>query len=138
MEKEKEKESRISYEDMKGLVEAISEVAGRIVPGMSLFYQEQMLQRVLWDSFDSKKIAVVKTHPDWNDVIVRGAIIEVGYEPYGRKKLLRRLAADGWPNATSEAEMKLKLAMAGDGAFEGICRGYAEYGPPKETVSCPA
>ena len=67
MEKE-EKESRISYEDMKGLVEAISEVAGRIIPGMSFFYQEQMLQRVLWDSFDSKEIAVVKVCPGQNDV----------------------------------------------------------------------
>ena len=112
---------------MKGLVEAMPEVAGRIVPGMSLFYQEQMLQRVLWDSFDSKEIAVVKVYPGQNDVIVRGAIIEVGYEPYGRKKLLRRLVADGWPNATCARDMKLKLAMAGDGAFKGICCRYAEY-----------
>ena len=87
---------------MKGLVEAMSEVAGRIVPGMSLFYQEQMLQRVpwdsfdskkIWDSFDSKEIAVVKACPGWNDVPVRGAIVEVGHELYGRKKLLRRLVA---------------------------------------------
>ena len=127
MEKEEEKESGISYEDMKGLVEAISEVVGRIIPGMSFFYQEQMLQRVLWDSFDSKEIAVVKVYPGQNNVIVRGAIIEVGYEPYGRKKLLRRLAADGWPNATSGEEMKLKLVMAGDYAFKGICCRYAEY-----------
>ena len=112
---------------MKGLVEAISEVAGRIIPGMSLFYQEQMLQRVLWDSFDSKEIAVVKVYPGQNDVIVRGVIVEVGYEPYGRKKLLRRLAADGWPNATSGEEMKLKLAMSGNYAFKGICCRYAEY-----------
>ena len=31
-----ETESRISYEDMKDLVRAMSEVTGRIVPGMSL------------------------------------------------------------------------------------------------------
>lgn len=40
-----ETESRISYEDMKGLVETMSEVAGRIVPGMSLSYREKLIQR---------------------------------------------------------------------------------------------
>ena len=69
----------------------------------------------------------MKVYPGQDDVIVGGAIIEVGYEPYGRKKLLRRLAADGWPNATSGEEMKLKLVMAGDYAFKGICCRYAEY-----------
>jgi len=127
-----EKESRISYEDMKGLVEAMSEVAERLVPGMSLFYRECLLQRSSWDSFDSKEIAVVKTCPDRDAVPVRGAIIEIGYEPFGRKKLLRRLAADGWPTASSGEEMKLRLAAAGDGAFEGVCRRYGEYDPPKE------
>ena len=77
----------------------------------------------------------MQTRPGWNDVPVRGAIVDIGYEPYGRKKLLRRLAADGWPKATSGKEMKLKLAIAGDGAFEDICRRYAEYDQPKETVS---
>jgi len=127
-----EKESRISYEDMKGLVEAMSEVAERLVPGMSLFYREYSLKRGRWDSFDSKELAVVKTRPDGDAVPVRGAIIEAGYEPYGRKKLLRRLAADGWPAASSAGEMKLRLAAAGDGAFEGVCRWYGEYDPPKE------
>ena len=61
--------------------------------------------------------------------------METGYEPYGRKKLLRRLVADGWPKVTSGEEMKLKLAIAGDGAFDGICRRYAEYDQSKETVS---
>ena len=56
-----EEESRISYEDMKGMVEAMSEVAGRLVPGMSLFYRENLLRRGSWDSFDSKEIAVAKT-----------------------------------------------------------------------------
>ena len=130
-----ETESRISYEDMKGLVEAMSEVAGRLVPGMSLSYREKFLQRGPWDSFDQKKLAIVQTRPGWNDVPVRGAIVDIGYEPYGRKKLIRRLAADGWPKATSGEEMKLKLAIAGDGVFEGICRRYAEYDQPKETVS---
>ena len=130
-----ETESRISYEDMKGLVEAMSEVAGRLVPGMSLSYREKLLQRGSWDSFDSKELAVVQVRPVGDFVPVRGAIVEIGYEPYGRKKLLRRLAADGWPKATSGEEMKLKLAIAGDGAFDGICRGYAEYDPLKETLS---
>ena len=58
-----ETESRISYEDMKGLVEAMSEVAGWLVPGMSLSYREKLLQRGSWDSFDSKKLAVVQTRP---------------------------------------------------------------------------
>ena len=40
-----ETESRISYEDMTGLVQAMSEVAGRLVPGMSLAYREKFLQR---------------------------------------------------------------------------------------------
>lgn len=40
-----ETESRISYEDMVGLVKAMSEVAGRLVPGMSLSYREKLLQR---------------------------------------------------------------------------------------------
>ena len=128
-------ESRISYEDMKGLVEAMSEVAGRLVPGMSLSYREKLLQRGSWDSFDSKELAVVQVHPDGDFVPVRGAIVEIGYEPYGRKKLLRRLAADGWPKATSGEEMKLKLAIAGDSAFEDICSRYAEYDQLKETVS---
>ena len=130
-----ETESRISYEDMKELVRAMSEVAGRLVPGMSLFYREKLLQRGSWDSFDSKELAVMQVYPGRDFVPVRGTIVEIGYEPYGRKKLLRRLAADGWPKATSGEEMKLKLAIAGDGAFEGICRRYAEHNPPKETVS---
>lgn len=124
-----ETESRISYEDMKGLVEAISEVAGRLVPGMSLSYREHLLQRNSWDSFDSKKLAVVRICPGGDDVSVRGAIIEIGYEPYGRKKLLRRLAADGWPKASSAEEMKLKLAAGGDVTFEGVCRRYAKHTP---------
>ena len=127
-----EKESRISYEDMKGLVEAMSEVAERLVPGMSLLYQECLFQRGSWDSFDSKEIAVVKTCSDGDAVPVRGAIIEIGYEPYGRKKLLRRLASDGWPEARSPEEMKLRLAAAGDGAFEGVCRRYMEYAPARD------
>ena len=77
----------------------------------------------------------MQTRPGWNDVPVRGAIVDIGYEPYGRKKLLRRLAADGWPKATSGEEMKLRLTIAGDGAFDGICRRYAEYDPLKKTVS---
>ena len=131
-----ETESRISYEDMKGIVGAMSEVAGRLVPGMSLSYRENLIQRGSWDSFDSKKLAVVRTRPGRNDVTVRGAIAEIGYEPYRRKKLLRRLASDGWPEASSGEEMKLRLAAAGDGAFEGVCRGYAEYDPP-DTEAAP-
>lgn len=124
-----EKESSISCKDMEGLAKAMSEVAERLVPGMSLFYREYLLQRGSWDSFDSKELAVVKTCPDGDAVPVRGAIVEIGYEPYGRKKLLRRLAADGWPEARSREEMELKLAAAGDGAFEGVCRRYGEYRP---------
>ena len=131
-----ELESRISYEDMRDLVRAMSEVAGRLVPGMSLSYREKLLQRGSWDSFDSKEIAVVQVHPDGDFVPVRGAIVEIGYEPYGRKKLLRRLATDGWPKALSGEEMKLKLAAAGDESFKGICRRYAEHYPPAmEAVS---
>lgn len=130
-----ETESRISNEDMKGLVEAMSEVAERLFPDMSLFYRECMLRRNFWDSFDSKELAVVKTYPDGDIVSVRGTIVEVGYEPYGRKKLLRRLAADGWPTASSAEEMKLRLAAAGDGAFEDVCRRYRKYDPlGKETL----
>lgn len=129
-----ETESRISYEDMKGLVQAISEVAGRLVPGMSLSYREKLLQRGSWDSFDSKELAVVQARPDGNKVSVRGAIVKIGYEQYGRKKLLRRLASDGWPKASSPEEMKIRLAAAGDGAFEGVCRGYVEYDPPDMEV----
>ena len=133
-----ETESRISYEDMKELVKAISEVAGRLVPGMSLFYRERCLRQhdLSGESVDLNELAVVNAaHSGWNDVPVRGAIVDIGYEPYGRKKLLRRLAADGWPKATSGEEMELKLAIAGDGAFEGICRRYAEYDQLKGTVS---
>ena len=131
-----EKESRVSYEDMKGLVEAMSEVAGRLVPGMSLSYRERLLQRGSWESFDSKELAVVRTCPGRNVVSVRGAIVDVGYEPFGRKKLLRRLAMDGWPSASSGEEMKLRLATAGDGAFEGVCRRYTEYYPLGEEMHC--
>ena len=129
-----ETESRISYEDMKGLVEAMSEVAGRLVPGMSLSYREELLRRGSWDSFDSKELTVVQTRPDGNEVSVRGAIIEIGYEPYGRKKLLRRLASDGWPKASSPEEMKLRLAAAGDSAFEDVCHGYVKYDSPDMEV----
>lgn len=129
-----ERESRISYEDMKGLVGAMSEVAGRLVPGMSLFYRESLLQRGPYDYFDSKELAVVRTCPGGDAAAVRGAIIEIGYEPFGRKKLLRRLASDGWPRASSAEEMKLRLAAAGDGAFEGVCRRYREYPPPPEAA----
>lgn len=125
-------ESRISYDDMKGLVGAMSEVAGRIVPGASLFYREDLLRRGSWDSFDSKELAVVKALPDGDGIPVRGAIVEIGREPFGRKKLLRRLAADGWPAASSAEEMKVRLAAAGDNAFSGICRMYMEYDPPYE------
>ena len=125
-----ETESRISYEDMVELVQAMSEVAGRLVPGMSLSYREKLLQRGSWDSFDSKELAVVQVHPDRDFVPVRCTIVEIGYEPYGRKKLLRRLATDGWPKASSKEEMKLKLAAAGDGAFKSVCRRYMEHYPP--------
>ena len=125
-----ETESRISYEDMVGLVKAMSEVASRLVPGMSFSYREKLLQRGSWDSFDSKELAVVQVRPDGDFVPVRGAIVEIGYEPYGRKKLLRRLASDGWPKASSQEEMKLRLAAAGDGAFKSVCRGYMEHYPP--------
>lgn len=128
-------ESRISYEDIKELVEAISEVAGRLIPGMSLFYRERLLQRESWETFDSTELSVIRTCPGRNAVSVRGAIIETGYEPYGRKKLLRRLAADGWPKASSMEEMKLKLAAAGDSAFEGVCYRYRAYDPPGEEAS---
>jgi len=124
-----EKESRVSYEDMKRLVEAMSEVAGRLVPGMSLFYRECLIRRCSWNCFDSKELAVMRTCPGGDAVPVRGAIIEIGYEPYGRKKLLRRLASDGWPEASSTEEMKLRLAAAGDGAFECVCRRYMARAP---------
>lgn len=129
-----ETESRISYEDMKDLVRAMSEVAGRLVPGMSLSYREKLLQRGSWDRFDSKELAVVRICPDGNEISVRGAIVEIGYEQYGRKKLLRRLASDGWPKASSPEEMKIRLAVVGDGAFEDVCRGYVEYDPPDMEV----
>ena len=76
-----ETESRISYEDMKEIVEAISEVAGRLVPGMSLFYRERRLhQRVRpGKSIDLNELAVVQTRPGRNDVPVRGAIVDIGY-----------------------------------------------------------
>ena len=89
-----------------------------------------MLQRGSWDSFDSKELAIVRICPDGNEISVRGVIVEIGYEPYGRKKLLRRLASDGWPKASSGEEMKLKLTAAGDSAFESICRRYMERYPP--------
>ena len=129
-----ETESRISYEDMKNLVRAMSEVAGRIVPGMSLSYREKLLQRGSWDSFDSKELAVVRICPDGNEISVRGVIVEIGYEQYGRKKLLRRLASDGWPKASSPEEMKLRLAAAGDSAFEDVCHGYVKYDSPDMEV----
>ena len=132
-----ETESRLSYENMKELVRAMSDVTGRLVPGIQLFYRERRLRQHVrpGESADLNELAVVQTRPGWNDVPVRGAILDIGYEPYGRKKLLRRLAADGWPKATSGEEMKFRLTIAGDGAFDGICRRYAEYDPPKETVS---
>lgn len=129
-----ETESRISYEDMKGLVRAMSEVAGRLVPGMSLSYRERRLRRSSMESADLKELAVVRICPDGNEISVRGAIVEIGYEQYGRKKLLRRLATDGWPKASSPEEMKIRLAAAGDGAFEDVCRGYVEYDPPDMEV----
>ena len=129
-----ETESRISYEDMKDLVRAMSEVASRIVPGMSLSYRERRLRRSSMESADLKELAVVRICPDGNEISVRGAIVEIGYEQYGRKKLLRRLASDGWPKASSPEEMKIRLAVAGDGAFEDVCRGYVEYDPPDMEV----
>ena len=129
-----ETESMISYEDMKDLVRAMSEVAGRIVPGMSLSYRERRLRRSSMESADLKELAVVRICPDGNEVSVRGAIVEIGYEQYGRKKLLRRLATDGWPKALSPEEMKIRLAAAGDSAFEDVCRGYVEYDPPDMEV----
>ena len=124
-----ETESRISYEDMTRLVQAMSEVAGRIIPGMSLSYREKLLQCGSWDSFNSKELAVVQVRSGGDFVPVRSAIVQIGYEPYGRKKLLRRLATDDWPKASSVEEMKLKLAAAGDDAFESVCRGYLENYP---------
>lgn len=129
-----ETESRISYEDMKDLVRAMSEVAGRIIPGISLSYRERRLRRSSMESADLKELAVVRICPDGNEISVRGAIVEIGYEQYGRKKLLRRLASDGWPKASSPEEMKIRLAAAGDSAFEDVCRGYVEYDPPDMEV----
>ena len=129
-----ETESRISYEDMTRLVEAMSEVSERLVPGMSLSYRERRLMRSSPEDFDSKKLAVVRARPGRNDVTVRGAIVEIGYEPYGRKRLLRCLASDGWPKASSPEEMKIRLAAAGDSAFEDVCHGYVEYDPPDMEV----
>ena len=76
-----ETESRISYEDMKELVRAMSEVASRLVPGMSLFYRERRFhQRVSpGESIDLNELAVVQTRPGRNDVPVRGAIVGIGY-----------------------------------------------------------
>ena len=77
-----ETESRISYEDMKEIVEAISEVAGRLVPGMSLFYRERHLRQrdLAGESTDLNELAVVNAaRPSWNDVPVRGAIVDIGY-----------------------------------------------------------
>ena len=125
-----ETESKISYEDMTGLVRAISEVAGRLVPGMSLSYREKLLWCGSRDGFDSKELAVVQVRPNGGFVPVMGAIVKTGYEQHGRKRLLRRLASDGWPKASSQEEMKLKLAAAGDGAFKSVCRGYVENYPP--------
>lgn len=68
-----EKESRISYEGTKGLVEAMSEVAERLVPGMSLFCRERLLRRGSRDGFDSKEIAAAKTRPDGDAVPAGGA-----------------------------------------------------------------
>jgi len=130
-------DSGISYEDMAELAGAMSEVAGRLVPGMSLFYRECTLRSGSWDSFGLKELAVVKACRDGDAVPVRRAIIEIGYEPYGRKKLLRHLASDGWPEARSPEEMKLKLAAAGDGAFERVCRMYGEYDPPEKIEEAP-
>ena len=86
------------------------------------------------ESADLKELAVVRICPNENEVAVRGAIVEIGYEQYGRKKLLRRLASDGWPKASSSEEMKIRLVAAGDGAFEDVCRGYVEYDPPDMEV----
>lgn len=72
----------------------------------------------------------MQVRPDRDFVPVIGVIVEIGYEPYGRKRLLRRLASDGWPKASSQEEMKLKLTAAGDGAFEGVCRRYVKRYPP--------
>ena len=72
-----ETESRISYEDMKGIVGAMSEVAGWLVPGMSLSYRENLLQLA---------------H-----------------------------SASGMPPAFSEAEAKMRIALAGKGAFRPAC-----------------
>ena len=129
-----ETESRISYEDMKDLVRAMSEVSERLVPNMSLSYRERRLRRSSPEDVDSKEIAVVRTRPDGNEVSVRGAIVQIGYEQYGRKKLLRRLASDGWPKASSPEEMKIRLAAAGDSAFEDVCHEYVEYDPPDMEV----
>ena len=76
-----ETESRISYEDMKELVRAMSEVASRLVPGTSLFYRERRFrQRVRpGESIDLNELAVVQTRPGRNDVPVRGAIVDIGY-----------------------------------------------------------
>ena len=86
------------------------------------------------ESADLKELAVVRICLDGNEISVRGAIVEIGYEQYGRKKLLRRLAFDGWPKASSPEEMKIRLAAAGAGVFEDICRGYVEYDPPDMEV----
>ena len=72
----------------------------------------------------------MQVRPGVDFVPVRGAIVQIGYESHGRKRLLRRLASDGWPKASSREEMKLKLAAAGDGAFKSVCRGYMEHYPP--------
>ena len=123
-----EGKDEISFKDMTEIVDAMSEVAGRLVPGMVLMYRERLLQHGSWNDFDATECRLLVKAPDIELCVVRGAAIEIGHEPAARKKLLRRVENDGWPGVRSAEEMRLKLAASGDGAFSGICARYAGMG----------
>lgn len=123
-------ERELSYEDMEEIAGAMSEVAGRLFPGMSLSYGEKPLLLIRSRAErerDVRECRLLMKSPGLDRRAVESAVVDAGDEPAGRKELLRRLASYGWPDAGSPEEMRLKLAAMGDGAFTGVCALYAEF-----------
>lgn len=128
--------SDLTYFDMKAIVAAVSDVMSELHPGTVLSYRETT-HRILDDGGYSRGIYSLSCDMDvvrpsgkrsktWNCVVsAAGFLQDRNSRPQVRAKMLNMLTAEGWPDAGSGTEMRLKLTAAGSRTFSGICDRYA-------------
>ena len=127
---------RLSEEDVQGIVAAMSEFAAEIVPGMSLHYIEYDVKGS-FSQFDCRHCDVLMKAPNLDICVLRSAWASL-YEDSGepppekaRRKLIELFRADGWPEAETGSEIKIKLVTLGKEAFKEICKRYSRGGYPR-------